>query len=146
MSTTFLGRDEKLIREGYAHYHNGYSKIGRYMFGKLILTNKRFMFQWQESVAHGGFLGFGKKQEMQTRGTPINIPIDKLTNAVTETRTRKKNTLNEPATLFSKEQYQVLIVSMDTPDGSENPVFEVENVQDWQAAISRAVGGETVQF
>jgi len=146
MSTVFLGPNEKLIREGYAHYHSGYSRVGHYMFGKLVLTNKRFMFQWQQPVAHGGFLGFGKKQEMQTKGTPINIPIDKITNVITETRTRKKNTLSEPATLFSKEQFQIMIVSMDTPMGAENPTFEVENIQDWQAAIQRAVGGESVQF
>ncbi len=145
-SSIILGPDEKIIRDSYAHYHGGHSRCGHHMFGRLILTNKRFLFQWQKTVEHGGFFGFGKKKELQTVGVPINIPIDKVISATVETRTRKKGTLNEPATLFSKEQYQVLIVSMETPFGIENPAFEVENATDWAVAIQRAVGGEAIQY
>lgn len=110
------------------------------------MTNKRFLFQWQKTVEHGGFLGFGKKRELQTVGIPINIPIDKVIGATVETRTRKKGTLNDPATLFSKEQYQVLIVGMETPFGIENPTFEVDNANDWAVAIQRVIGGEAIQY
>jgi hypothetical protein len=145
MSTFFLGRDEKVMREQPGvHYHGGHSKIGSYMYGKLILTNKRFLFAKQQTVEHGGFLGFGKQKELQTTGMPINIPLDKVVGCQIETRTRKKGTLNEPASLFSKEQYQVLIVGLETTEGMESPIFEVGNPQDWSTAITRAIGGETV--
>jgi hypothetical protein len=145
MSTFFLGRDEKVVREQPdVHYHGGYSRIGSYMYGKLILTNKRFVFAKQQTVEHGGFLGFGKQKELQTTGMPINITLDKVVGCQIETRTRKKGTLNEPASLFSKEQYQVLIVGMETLEGMESPIFEVSNPQDWSTAITRAIGGETV--
>lgn len=145
MSTFFLGRDEKVIREQpEVYYHSGYSKIGYYMYGKLILTNKRFIFAKMQTVEHGGFLGFGKQKELQTVGFPINIPLDKVIGCQIETRTRKKGTLNQPASIFSKEQYQVLIVGLETPDGMESPVFEVAYPQDWHNAITRAVGGETL--
>jgi len=145
MSTFFLGRGERVLREEHGvHYHSGYSKVGYYMFGKLMLTNKRFLFSRQETVAHGGFLGFGKKKELQTVGMPINLPVENVVGCQIETRTRKKGTLNTSAGLFNKEQYQVLIVGLETPDGMESPVFEVSNPQDWTSAINRAVGGETV--
>jgi hypothetical protein len=145
MSTFFLGRDEKVMREQpYVRYHGGYSKIGSYMEGKLILTNKRFVFAKQETVEHGGFLGFGKQRELQTTGMPINVLLDKVVGCQIETRTRKKGTLHDPATLFSKEQYQVLILGLETPEGMESPIFEVSNPQDWSTAITRAIGGETV--
>jgi hypothetical protein len=145
VSTFFLGRDEKVIREQPGvHYHCGYSEIGRYMYGKLILTNKRFVFAEQRTVEHGGFLGFGKQKELQTSGMPINILLEKVVGCQIETRTRKKGTLNMPASLFSKEQYQVLIVGLESSDGIESPVFEVSNPQDWATAITRAMGGETI--
>lgn len=144
MSTFFLGRGEKLMREEIVHYHSGYSKYGYYMFGKLILTTKRFIFQRKTTVEHGGFLGFGKKKELQTTGMPINIPIENVVGCQIETRTRKKGTINTPGTLFSKEQYRVLIVGLETPEGMESPVFEVENPEDWTRALNRAIGGEQI--
>ena len=141
----FLGRGENVVREqtGVA-YHSGYSKIGSVMIGKLILTNKRFLFLQQTRVKSGGFLGFGKKTETQTIGVKINLPIENVVGAVVETRTRKKGTLNTPPSIFSKEQYQILVVSLDTEQGMENPAFEVYNARDWVTAIQRAVGGEAV--
>jgi len=141
----FLGRGEKVVREQpNVLYHSGYSRIGSVMWGKLILTNKRFLFLQQQNVKSGGFLGFGKKTETQTVGVKINLPIDNVVGAIVETRTRKKGTLNQPPSLFSKEQYQVLMVSLDTERGMENPAFEVYNAQDWVTAIQRVVGGEAV--
>lgn len=145
MSTFFLGRGEKLMREETGvHYHGGYSKTGYYMFGKIVLTNKRFIFIKQKTVEHGGFLGFGKKKEMQTAGMPINLPVENVVGCQIETRTRKKGTLNTPAGMFGKEQYQVLIIGLETPDGMESPVFEVRNPQDWATALNRVIGGEMV--
>jgi len=145
MSTFFLGRDERVVREQPGvRYHSGYSKVGSFMAGKLILTSKRFVFARQQAVQHGGLFGFGKQTEVQTVGMPINIPLEKVVGCQIESRTRKKNTWNEPATLFSKEQYQVLIVGLETPEGMESPTFEVDNPQDWATAITRAIGGETV--
>jgi len=141
----FLGRGENVVREQpNVLYHSGYSRIGSVMWGKLILTNKRFLFLEQQAVKSGGFLGFGKKTEVQTVGVKINLPIESVVGAIVETRTRKKGTLNEPPSLFSKESYQVLVVSLDTERGMENPAFEVYNAQDWVTAIQRAVGGEAV--
>jgi len=114
------------------------------MWGKLILTNRRFLFLEQKQVKSGGFLGFGKKTEIQTAGVRINLPIDGVVGALVEARTRKKGTLNTPPSLFSKEQYQLLVVSLETEHGMENPAFEVYNAQDWATAIQRAVGGEAV--
>ena len=141
----FLGRGENVVREQpNVLYHSGYSRIGSVMWGKLILTNKRFLFLEQQAVKSGGFLGFGKKTEFQTVGVKINLPIENVVGAVIETRTRKKGTMNEPPSLFSKEPYQVIVVSLDTESGMENPAFEVYNAQDWVTAIQRAVGGEAV--
>jgi len=141
----FLGRGESVIREQpNVVYHSGYSRIGSIMWGKLILTNKRFLFLEQKQVKSGGFLGFGKKTEIQTAGVRINLPTDSVIGALVETRTRKKGTLNTPPSLFSKEQYQLLVVSLETEHGMENPAFEVRNAQDWATAIQRAVGGEAV--
>ena len=141
----FLGRGEQVVREqSNVLYHNGYSRIGNLMSGKLILTNKRFLFLEQKQVKSGGFLGFGKKTEIQTAGVKINLPIDGVIGALVENRTRKKGTLNTPPSLFSKESYQLLVVSLDTDQGMENPAFEVYNAQDWATAIQRAVGGEAV--
>ena len=141
----FLGRGEKVVREQPSVvYHSGYSRIGSVMRGKLILTNKRFLFLEQRAVKSGGFLGFGKKTEIQTAGVRINLPIDNVVGALVETRTRKKGTLNTPPSFFSKEQYQVLVISLETEQGMENPAFEVYNARDWATAIQRAVGGEPV--
>lgn len=141
----FLGRGETVVREqSGVHYHGGYSRIGSYMWGKLILTNKRFIFLQQQTVQSGGILGFGKKSEVQTVGVKINLPIENVIGATVETRTRKKGTLNESPSFFSKEQYQVLLVSLETEYGMENPAFEVYNAQDWVTAIQRSVGGEAV--
>lgn len=141
----FLGRGEKVVREQpNVVYHSGYSRIGSVMWGKLILTNKRFLFLEQRKVKSGGFLGFGKKTETQTAGVKINLPVDNVIGAIVETRTRKKGTLNTPPSFFSKEQYQVLVVSLETEHGMENPSFEVYNARDWVTAIQRTVGGEAV--
>lgn len=141
----FLGRGEKVVREqSGVVYHSGYSRVGNVMVGKLILTNKRFLFLEQRTVRSGGFLGFGKKTEIQTTGVKINLPVDNLVGAMVETRTRKKGTLNTPPSFFSKEQYEVLVASLDTEHGMENPAFEVYNAQDWVTAIQRIVGGEAV--
>jgi len=142
MSVLMLGRGERVVREEPAWYHGGYSRYGYPMFGKLILTNKRFIFVQQRVVEKGWFLA--KKRELQTVGIKINLPIENVLGAITESRERKKGTLNEPPSLFSKEQYHVLIVSLDTPDGMENPSFEVADPQGWVKAIQRAVGGEIV--
>ena len=114
------------------------------MWGKLILTNKRFLFLEQRNVKSGGFLGFGEKLETQTVGVKINLPIDNVVGALVENRMRKRGTLNTPPSLFSKEPYQVLVISLDTEQGMENPAFEVYNARDWVTAIQRAVGGEAV--
>ena len=89
-------------------------------------------------------MGFGEKNDTQTVGVRINLPIDNVIGAIVENRTRKKGTLNAPPSLFSKEPYQVLVVSLDTEQGMENPAFEVYNAQDWVIGIQRAVGGEAV--
>jgi len=141
----FLGRGETVVREQtHVIYHMGYSRIGSTMMGKLILTNKRFLFLEERNVTSGGFLGFGEKTETQTVGVKINLPIDGVIGALVENRNRKKGTLNDPPSLFSKEPYQVLVISLDTEQGMENPVFEVYNAQDWVTGIQRAVGGEAV--
>lgn len=87
----FLGRGEKVVREQpNVIYRSGYSRIGSAMWGKVILTNKRFLFLEQRKVKSGGFLGFGKKTEIQTTGVRINLPIDNVVGALVDTRTRKK--------------------------------------------------------
>ena len=141
----FLGRGETVMREqSGVRYHGGYSRVGSYMWGKLILTNKRFIFLQQKSVESGGLFGFGKKSEVQTVGVKINLPVENVLGATVETRSRKKGTWSEPPSLFSKEQYQILLVSLDTQSGMENPAFEIYNAQDWVTAIQRSVGGEAV--
>lgn len=143
MCAFMLGRDEKAIRdEQGVFYHRGHSRYGSPMSGRLVLTNKRFIFIQQELVERGGFLS--KKKELRNVGIKINLPIEKVLGAMTETHERKKNTIDDPPSLFSKEQYPVLIVSMDTPEGQENPSFEVGDIEGWTSAIQRAVGGELV--
>jgi hypothetical protein len=143
MSTFLLGREEHAIRdEPNAMYHRGHSRYGYPMFGRLILTNKRFIFIHQEFVERGGFLS--KKKELRTVGVKINLPVTGVLGAMTEVRERKKNTIDEPPTIFSKERYNVLIVSLDTPEGQENPNFEVRDAEGWTSAIQKAVGGEVV--
>jgi len=143
MCAFMLGRDEHALRdEPNAIYHRGHSRFGYAMYGRLILTDKRFIFIHQEVVERGGFLS--KKKELRTLGIKINLPTSNVLGAMTETRERKKNTLDDPPTLFSKERYNVLIVSLDTPEGQENPSFEVRDVEGWVSAIQKAVGGELV--
>lgn len=143
MSSFMLGRDEHALRdEPNVMYHRGHSRYGYAMLGRLILTNKRFIFIQQEFVERGGFLS--KKKELRTVGVKINLPVTGVLDAMTESRERKKNTIDEPPSLFSKEQYNVLIVSLDTPEGQENPVFEVRDAGGWTSAIQKAVGGELV--
>jgi hypothetical protein len=112
------------------------------MWGRLMLTNKRFIFIQQEVVERGGIIS--KKKELRTVGAKINVPVESVLMSSMEPRMRKKNTIDEPPSLFSKEQYDVLIVSLDTPEGQENPSFEVSDAQGWAIAIQRATGGETV--
>jgi len=143
MSTFMLGRDEHALRdEPNAIYHRGHSRYGYTMLGRLILTNKRFIFIHQEVVERGGFLA--KKKELRTVGVKINLPVTGVLGAMTESRERKKNTIDAPPTLFSREQYNVLIVSLDTSEGQENPSFEVRDAEGWTSAIQKAVGGEVV--
>ena len=143
MCAFMLGRDEKAVRdEANVVYHRGHSRYGSPMFGRLILTNKRFIFIQQEVVERGGF--FSKKKELRNVGIRMNLPVEKVLGVMTETRERKKNTIDEPPSLFSKENYRVMMVSLDTSEGMENPSFEVRDVEGWAAAIQRAVGGEIV--
>jgi len=143
MCAFMLGRDEKAVRdEANVVYHRGHSRYGSPMFGRLILTNKRFIFIQQEIVERGGF--FSKKKELRNVGIRMNLPVEKVLGVMTETRERKKNTTDEPPSLFSKENYRVMMVSLDTSEGMENPSFEVRDVEGWAAAIQRAVGGEIV--
>ena len=114
------------------------------MFGKLILTNKRFVFAQQHKVQQGGFIGFGSKAEVHTMAMPINIPLDRIIGCQIETRTRKKGTMSQPASVFSKEEYQIIIVGLETTEGMESPTFEVTNPQDWATALGRVIGGETL--
>ncbi len=145
ISTFFLGRDEKVVREqSDVYYHCGMSRYGSPMYGKLILTNKRFVFAQQHKVQQGGFIGFGKTAEIHTTAMPINIPLDKIIGCQIETRTRKKGTMSQPASAFSKEQYQIIIVGLETPEGMESPMFEVCSSQDWETALRRSIGGETL--
>jgi hypothetical protein len=138
-----LGRDEHAIRdEPNALYHRGHSRYGTPMFGRLILTDKRLIFIHQEVVERGGFLS--KKKELRNVGVKINLPITNVLSAITETRERKKNTIDDPPSLFSKEQYNVLIVSLDTSEGQENPSFEVRDPEGWVSALQKAIGGEIV--
>ena len=143
MCAFMLGRDEKAVRdEANVVYHRGHSRYGSPMFGRLILTNKRFIFIQQEVVERGGF--FSKKKELRNVGIRMNLPVEKVLGVMTETRERKKNTIDEQPSLFSKENYRVMMVSLDTSEGMENPSFEVRDVEGWAAAIQRAVGGEIV--
>jgi len=145
MSTLILGPGEKVVREDEpVWYHSGYSKYGYSMAGKLVLTNKRFAFVHKTVSSSGGMFGFFKKTSVETMGIKINIPLDKVIGAATETRERKKGTLNDPPSLFSKELYNVLIVSLDAPEGVENPIFEVGDPSGWATAIQRKIGGEKV--
>jgi len=138
-----LGREEKAIREeDNVWYHGGYSRIGRPMWGKLVVTNKRFAFVEQRVVESGLF--FAKKREIQNVGIRINLPVDKVISATVETRERKKGTLRDPPSLFSKERYNVLIVSIEALDGLENPTFEVSEPNVWIRVLERVISGETL--
>ncbi|MDG6914257.1 MAG: hypothetical protein JRN34_00885 [Nitrososphaerota archaeon] len=106
------------------------------------MTNKRFAFVEQANIQSGPF--FAKKVELQTKGIKINLPIEKVVGSAMENRTRKKGTLNQPAGMFGKETYNVLIVSLDTENGVDNPVFEVRDPAGWSAAIQQATGGQAV--
>lgn len=136
-----MGPGEKAIREEEGvWYHGGYTRYGSPIWGKLVLTNKRFTFL-EQKVVKTGLLK--KTKHLETVGVRINIPISKLIGAITESRVRKKGTLNAPPSLFSKESYTVLIVSLESEEGVvENPIFEVKNPSEWATAIQRASGGE----
>ena len=140
----FMGPGEKPLREeDYVYYHGGMSRFGSPMRGKLILTDKRFAYIEMETVKIGGILGFGQTPERRSKGIKINLPAGKVIGASTETRTRKKGTLNQPGTLMSKEQYRVLTVSMETEMGVENPSFEVMDPDGW-ATVIMSQGSESL--
>jgi len=147
MTEIMLGKGEKVIRENdNVYYHGGSVRIGNPMWGKLVLTNKRFLFFQMKMERVGGIFGIGGKTEKRIVGARINIPIGNVVSAMVETRTRKKGTLNEAPTLLSKEEYKVLMVSLENPvtGGVENPVFEVQDPDGWVMAIQQAIGGETL--
>ena len=130
-----LGPGETAIREEEGVvYHTGHSRYGSPMWGKLILTNKRFMFVQQRTVETGRIR---KQQHLETVGIRMNLPNDKVLGANQDSRERKTGT-------FSKERYGVLIVSLDTDRGVENPLFEVRDPQGWSGAIQKAMGGEAM--
>ncbi len=138
-----LGKNEKIIREERnASYHGGHSRHGHIMYGNLLLTNKRFLFEeikWKNI----GFFSTNRVEE--SGGIKINLPLEGVIGSKTETRVRKKGTLKNPPTLFSKEDYKVLIVSLETSSGLiENPIFGVMNANDWAIAIQRTTEGELV--
>lgn len=147
MPEIMLGKGEKIIRENdNVFYHGGSARIGHPMWGKLVLTNKRFLFFEMKVEKTGGIFGIGGKQQKRIVGARINIPTQNVLSAMVETRTRKKGTLNEPPTLLSKEEYKVLMVSLENPMGGvENPVFEVQDPDGWVYAIQQTIGGETLE-
>jgi hypothetical protein len=110
------------------------------MLGKLVLTNKRVLFFEQKTVKTGGFLGFNQKVETQTIGAKLNTPVDAIVGSFVETWTRKKGSVNAAPSVFSRELFQVLVVSLETENSIENPSFEVNNPQDWVPAIQRVSG------
>jgi hypothetical protein len=140
-----LGAGEKVIREeDNVWYHGGFSRYGGAMIGKLVLTNKRFIyFRKEKTKERGGLLGLGTKDVLKVVGIAINLPIANVIGASIEQRERKKGTVNQPASLFSKETYSLIIVSMETMEGGvENPTFEVRDPAGWVDVITRIQGGE----
>ena len=130
-----LGPGESVIREDQSvTYLGGHSRYGNPMWGKLVLSNKRFLFIRQRVVETGRIM---KSSHVETIGVGINLPIEKVIGAHSDVRERKTGT-------FSKERYGVLIVSLDTDTGVENPVFEVTDTQGWTTAIQKGQGGEVV--
>jgi len=130
-----LGPGETALREEQSvWYMGGYSRYGNEMWGKLILTSKRFAFVQQHVVEEGRIR---KTQRIETVGIKINLPREKVLGAQSEARVRKTGT-------FSKENYSVLIVSLDIDQGMENPVFQVADPKGWETAIQRAMGGEVL--
>jgi len=130
-----LGPGETVLREEQSiWYTGGHSRYGNPMWGRLILTSKRFAFVQQRTVEEGRIR---KTQRIETIGIKINLPREKVLGAQSEARVRKTGT-------FSKENYSVLIVSLDTDQGVENPVFQVTDPKGWETAIQRAMGGEVV--
>jgi hypothetical protein len=139
--SVFLGRREYVVREqANVVYHRGKNDFGATMLGKLVLTNKRVLFFEQKTVKTGGFLGFNQKVETQTIGAKLNAPVDAIVGGFVETRTRKKGSVNAAPSVFSRELFQVLVVSLETENSIENPSFEVNNPQDWVPAIQRVSG------
>lgn len=110
------------------------------MVGKLVLTNRRVLFFEQKTVKTGGFLGFNQKVETQTIGSKLNAPVDAIVGVFVETRTRKKGSVNAAPSVFSRELFQVLVISLETENSIENPSFEVNDPQDWVPAIQQVSG------
>jgi len=130
-----LGPGETVLREEQSvWYIGGHSRYGNAMWGKLMLTSKRFAFIEQRTVEEGRIR---KTQRIETVGVKINLPSEKVLQAQPEARVRKTGT-------FSKEHYTVLIVSLDTDKGVENPVFQVSDPKGWETAMQRGMGGEVV--
>lgn len=130
-----LGPGESVLREEQSvWYQGGHSRYGNPMWGKLLLTNKRFQFVEQRVVEIGRIR---KSTQLETVGIRINLPNDKVLGAHAEIRVRKTGR-------FSKENWGALIVSLDADRGVENPVFQVSDTQGWAIAIQRATGGEVV--
>jgi len=130
-----LGPGETVLREEQSvWYTGGYSRYGDPMWGKLLLSNKRFAFVQQRTVEEGRIK---KTQRIETIGIKINLPREKVLGAQSEARSRKTGT-------FSKENFSVLIVSLDTDNGMENPVFRVTDPKGWETAIQRAMGSEVI--
>jgi hypothetical protein len=130
-----LGPGETVVREEQSiWYTGGHSRYGNAMWGKLILTTKRFAFVQQRTIEEGRIR---KTQRIETVGIKMNLPGEKVLGAQSEARVRKTGT-------FSKENYSVLIVSLDTEQGMENPVFQVADPKGWETAIQRAMGGEVI--
>jgi hypothetical protein len=132
-------KDERVIlEEDQVRYHSGLKSLEQSMLGKLMLSNKRLMFLQEEVVEEPGL--FHRKRDLDVVGLKLDLPVDKIVSTSTDTRQRKRGTWDARPTLLSDETYKVLILSLQTENGIENPVFEVATPDSWVSAIQSVAG------
>lgn len=149
-------------RDSTAYYLGNLASQPGLMVGKLALSSKYLTYHIYDIYA-GGLL---QAARLSSVGRVLALPLDRIVDVSVEKGVRSRKSrpnwkdkadfekkvrgerpLNIPAgALEASERFSQLMITVETDNGVEVAVFEVENVQSWEQALrgqlsrQRAVG------
>jgi hypothetical protein len=139
------------IRDSIAYYEGNLASFPRLMVGRLTLNSKYLAFHIYD-VYQGGVL---QGSRLIPTGKVLAIPMGKIVDVSIERGVRSRRSrpnwrdkndfqrkvagerqLNiPPGVLEGSENYTQLMITMETENGVEIVIFEVENPQGWEQAL-----------